>query len=382
LIGAAAVIAIGGSGIWMLSRPSAASAQTTTAEATTGTFETTVTGSGTIEPRRQADLDFTVSGRVTAVKVEAGDTVAKGDALATLDTASLDAALASAQAQLDAAETTAASDGSESSVQQASNNASVASAQASVDDAEDSVDAATLRATFAGVVADVTVEVGDQVGNGSSSSASAGGTEATGGSTTTTTTSTAAVTVITSTSFVVEADVAADDIEQVAKDLQVTVTPSGATDDVYGTVSEVGRVAEADSSGAATFPVTVKITGEQKDLYPGTSADVSIVVKQEQNVLTVPTAALTSEDGTTYVDKVDGSDVTRTKVEVGQTYGTATEITSGLSDGDEVQVTTTARRPSGAGGGNDEGGQGAPPGDFGGGQVPGGAPQGGFGGNQ
>ncbi len=270
----------------MLSRPGEASAQTTTAEATVGTFETTVTASGTIAPSKQADLDFDVSGRVTKVAVEPGDTVAADDVLATLDTASLDASLASAQAQLDAAETAAADDGSESSVQRASNDAAVASAEAGLAEAEENLDAATLRATFGGTVAAVSIEVGDQTGSGTSSS---GGGQAATGETTTTS---AAVSVITPTSFVVEAEVAADDIAQVKDGLQVTVTPSGADAEIFGTVAEVGRVATASTSGAATFPVTVKITGEQEGLYAGTSADIAIVVKQVQDVLTVPTQAV------------------------------------------------------------------------------------------
>ncbi|KAA1400469.1 biotin/lipoyl-binding protein [Aeromicrobium ginsengisoli] len=381
-----ALVLVGGGGWWFLGRADGAEAESITATVSAGTFQQTVTGSGTIQPAREADLDFEVSGRVTSVKVKAGDTVAKGDVVATLDTASLDAALASAKAQLEAAETTVANDSSESSTQQASNSAALLSAQADVTQAKDDLAAATLRATFSGTVASVDVAVGDQAGSSSSGSADAGGQggtgAATGGDTSAATTSTAAVTIVQPRTFVVDADVAADDITQVKKGLQVQITPTGATTPIFGTVKEVGLVAETGTSGAATFPVTVSVTGAQKDLYAGTSADISIVVKQVQNVLTVPTLALTTTNGKTYVTKVVGSSTKKTAVTVGETYGASTQITKGLKSGDKVEITTIRRSPTGTTnrgtrgeGGFGEGGfpgGGAPP-NLSGGGFPGGA---------
>lgn len=365
---------VGGGGYWFLGRADGAESLSITATVATGTFQQTVSGSGTIQPAKEADLDFGVSGRVTRVKVKAGDTVAKGDVLATLDTVSLDAALASAKAQLEAAETTVANDGAESSAQQASNDAALLSTQADVAQAKDDLEAAALRATFSGTVASVEVAVGDQAGSSSSSSAATGGQGATGATTgsdtATVSTSTAAVTIVKPRTFLVDADVAADDITQVKKGLQVQITPAGATDPIFGTVKEVGLVAETGTSGAATFPVTISVTGAQKDLYAGTSADVSIVVKQVQDVLTVPSAALTTASGKTYVNKVVGSSTKKTAVTIGETYGASTEITKGLKSGDKVEITTTRRTQTG--GGNTNRGTGEQGGFPGGGAPPGG----------
>lgn len=369
--GTVALVVIAMGGWWFLGRSDAeAQAQATVATVATGTFQQTVTGSGTLAPAKQADLDFAVSGRVTSVRVEAGDTVDKGEVLATLDTVSLDAALASAKAQKEAAATTAANDGSDSSTQRAANDANLVSAQAEVTQAEEDLAAATLRATFTGTVASVTVAVGDQAG--SSSSGSAGG--AAGGSaggTSTTSTSTAAITLVKPDTFIVDVDIAAADITQVKAGLQAEITQTDATDTLFGTVQDVGRVAETSTSGAATFPVTVALTGKQKGLYSGTAADVSIVVKQVEDVLTVPTQALTTTDGKTYVSVVDGSSTKKTAVTVGETYGMSTEITKGIVEGDKVQVVTRAR--TGSGSRSSSGGEQQPGGDFGGGMPPGGS---------
>ena len=72
----------------------------------------------------------------------------------------------------------------------------------------------------------------------------------------------------------------AADVEQLEEGLQAEITATGVTDTVYGTVSEVGLVAQTNDSGAAVFPVTIAVTGKQQDLYAGVSADASIIVKQ------------------------------------------------------------------------------------------------------
>jgi hypothetical protein len=189
--------------------------------------------------------------------------------------------------------------------------------------------------------------------------------------------------VVTPRHFTVAADVAADDVASVKKGMQAQITPSGATTPVYGTVTDVGLVATASSSGAATFPVTVTVTGAQSKLYSGTSATVSIITKQVSNVLAVPTLALHTSGSTTYVEKLVGGKQVRTTVKVGQTYGTNTQVTSGLASGDKV-VLVTIKAPTGSGTGTSRfpgGGEGGFTGGAGGGGPPtGGNFQGGFGG--
>ena len=51
----------------------------------------------------------------------------------------------------------------------------------------------------------------------------------------------------------VEAEVAAADVTSVKKDLQVTITPTGATDPVFGTVTDVALIATTNNSGVAVF---------------------------------------------------------------------------------------------------------------------------------
>ena len=124
-----ATVGVGG---WLLTRRTdAVAAQTITATVATGTFQDTVTGDRDARAHEQADLDFGVGGRVTSVKVAAGDKVTKGDVLARLDRTSFDAALTSAEAQLDAAQAQYDDDldADASSTQLASDSAAVAAAE-------------------------------------------------------------------------------------------------------------------------------------------------------------------------------------------------------------------------------------------------------------
>lgn len=331
------VVAAGGLAAWLLLRPAAASTDPVLATAAVGTQRQTVSASGTIAPAEQADLNFAVSGSVTQVLVKEGDQVAAGQALASVDDTLLRAQLAAAQATLTAAED------SESANDNASTRAAVVSAQSALTAAQEAVDNATLKSTIAGTVASVGLKVGDRVGDNNGNNGASGSNSGSNSG------NTAQFTVVSTERFVVNAKVGSEDVAKVKAGMAVEVRATGAADTVEGTVTTVGLVASADDSGAATFPVTVDVTGERADIYAGSSADVSIVVAERQNVLTVPTMALHTSGGTTYVNKMVNGTATRTTVRIGQTYGPQTEITSGIKEGDQVELAVVT--PSGGGGG-------------------------------
>lgn len=120
------------------------------------------------------------------------------------------------------------------------------------------------------------------------------------------------------------------------------------------------------------------MTGHPTGLYAGTTATVAITVKQLTNVLTVPTLAIRTANGQTTVQVSTNGTVSTVPVAVGGVYGTTTEITKGLAEGDQVVVTTrsfTGSTGTSTSTGNRRfGGEG---GFTGGGQFPGGAPPGG-----
>ncbi len=361
----------------------AAESSTTAVAASLTTIQQSVSASGTLTPAVQEDVSFEVTGTVTSVDVAAGDTVTAGQQLATVDTLDLNAALlaakadlASAQASLSNAEDEA--DGSDSSdAQIAALSAQVDVAQTQVDAAEEDVAGATLTAPVAGLVTTVDLEVGDAVSGGSSSSSggsmggsSTGSTGSTGS--TSSSTSTAQFVIIGTDAWQVAVTVDETDVALIEVGDQAELTSDDFTDTVYGTVGEIGLISTS-SSGVAAFPVTIDVTGSPDGLHDGASADVEIIYERRTDVLTVPSSAVTTEDGQSVVTQegADGEQVT-TAVTTGETSGTLVEITDGLAEGDEVLVTTFT--PGASGSTSEDGrqqgfGEGQVP-DFSGGEMP------------
>lgn len=384
ILGVAAVVLIGaGIGSYFLFfQPATTTASTSfsrTVEVTQGDQTETVSLSGTLSPQKQSELDFTVSGTVTKVLVKAGDKVSKGEKLAVIDRTDLNNAVDLASANLSSAQAnlTEVIDADSSSAAIRSARAQVTSARASLTSAQQDLKDAVLRSPIKGTVASVDISVGDTVGSSSGSSSGSGSSSS---STTTTTTSTSSIVVIATSKWKVEGTVGAADLSNLKAGQKVSVTTDASTETLSGKVASVGIVASSTSDdGTATFPVVVNLTGTHKDLYSGTTATAVITTGSYSDVLTVPTAAIRTEGENTVVTKVtDGSNETTT-VEVGQVFGNATEITSGLSAGDSVLITMTAPSGSststsdsggfGMGGGMGRGLDGGPP--AGGGAPPG-----------
>lgn len=103
------VLAGGGAALYLTTRSAASAVAGATYRvvgASLGTVRASVLTPGTLEPADQDSLSFPVSGKVMSLRVAAGGLVAKGQILATIDSAVLKATLAEAQAQLANAQAT------------------------------------------------------------------------------------------------------------------------------------------------------------------------------------------------------------------------------------------------------------------------------------
>ncbi len=354
---------------------------TTVQTVSTGNISKTVSATGTVSPSTTSDLDFGVSGRVTAVDVAVGQSVAAGQALATVDSSVLAATLAQAQAALanDQSQLSTDQDNGASATQLASDNAQIASAQTQVNSAQTSLNDATLTSPIAGQVAAVNLTVGQQVsgsgtssasssaasGTGSSGSGSTGGSGSSSGvgssgssgfgsgsssssGSSGSSSSSPEIQVVSTGSYVVDASVGSADVGQVQTGDQATVTGTGAASTIYGTVASVGLVASS-SSGVSQFPVVIDVTGSPSGLFGGASATVSIITEQLYDVTVVPTTAVHySGANTTVTLDQNGNKVAR-NVTIGASSGGMTQVTSGLSTGDRIFVTEISFR-GGAGG--------------------------------
>jgi len=355
IVAAVAIIVVvaGGVLIWRLTRPATAAtvATTTTAKATKTTQRTTVSATGTLAPQNQAYLNFPAAGTVSAVNVQLGQTVAAGQVLATQGTTTLASAVTSAQAGVDSAQSsldTLNASSSSTTAQISAAKAQLASAQAKLTSAQSDLAGATMTAPFAGVIAQVNLTVNSKVNGTSSTTTGVGTTTVVAASAS----SSAQIVVVDTSTWLVNSTVGMADLSSLKQGLTCTVAATGATTSLPGTLTSIGIVGTT-SAGTTSYPVIVTLTGNPTGLYVGGSADVTIVVSQV-TVLTVPTAAVQQENGQTYVTVVANGAQTKTNVTVGRTFGTRTEITAGVAEGDEVVVPvdatssgTSSRQPFG-----------------------------------
>jgi multidrug efflux pump subunit AcrA (membrane-fusion protein) len=186
-------------------------------------------------------------------------------------------------------------------------------------------------------------------------------------------------------SYVVNATVDDTQIGQISQGDQVDITPSSGSSStsgtqgsalggasststgsstIYGTVGSISLIG-SQSSNVTTFPVVINVTGSPSGLYAGASANVSIIVKQLNNVTEVPTQAISynSSGQATVTEVVNGAHVVK-DVTVGAAENGETQITSGVSPGAKVleqEIKFTAPNGSngilgGAGGNGTKGG--------------------------
>jgi hypothetical protein len=101
-------------------------------------------------------------------------------------------------------------------------------------------------------------------------------------------------------------------------------------------ISPVGT----SSDGVVSYTSTITLTQSNARVRPGMSATVAIITAQAQGV-TVPNQAITGTGSIGTVDVLKNGKVTPTEVVVGLRGTDRSQIVSGLSAGQELQVTIT-----------------------------------------
>jgi len=113
------------------------------------------------------------------------------------------------------------------------------------------------------------------------------------------------------------------------------------SDEVFDLASMDGELMSSGKSAVSTssyVPVTFKLDNNGS-IVPGSYAEVFLVTGERENVLSVPTTALTEEQGVYYVYlQEDEHTYQKREVRLGDTDGEFTEITDGISEGDHVVV--------------------------------------------
>jgi macrolide-specific efflux system membrane fusion protein len=372
-LGAAIVLVLAGVGGYLVASggSSPASAQVTTTKETvsTGTLRQTVTASGTLAPAVDDTLGFSSSGVVTSVVATVGQAVSKGQKLATIDSASLAATVAQDNATVATDQAKVDDDTDVSAAQLTADQAALTAAENALSSAKTALTGATLTSPINGVVASVGLTVGEQVsgsgsggsgsggsgsggsGSGSSGSGSSGTGSSGTGSTASSDSSSSDIEVISTNSWIVNATVDATSVALIKAGEEAQLAVTGVNGTVYGTISTIA-VLPSSTEETASYPVVIAVTGSPSGLRDGEQVTASLIYKQLADVLLVPTIALhRASGGGEYVNKVINGKVEPTTVQVGLSSGAETQVTSGLSAGDVIQI-QVARPGAGTGGGS------------------------------
>jgi macrolide-specific efflux system membrane fusion protein len=373
-INGALVLVLAGAGwgayqlLWPSSESTAASGVRTTPVTKTSVIET-VSAAATVQSAYTANVDFGTAGTVSEINVKVGDTVSAGQQLAKLDAAEANQQVKVAQSNVDAAEedldnaetaTTTAPGGTTQSV--TSLEAKLEQAKLSLQQAKDAQAATVLKAPGAGTVTALNGSVGQRL-SGSSP----------GGSTQQTTTSFIVLTDLAN--LTVKANVAEIDVSKLKADQPATVTVNALPDTTIAAKVSSVDLTPTTTNNVVSFGAYLVLTQPQAGLRPGQSASVSITVARADDVLAVPSAAVRGSGAQSTVTVLsDGAQVSRT-VEVGLRSESLVQITSGLTEGEQVVLaasSTTAPAGGGAGRLGGGGGGGGPVIQIpGGGAIPG-----------
>ncbi len=132
------------------------------------------------------------------------------------------------------------------------------------------------------------------------------------------------------------------DISNVKIGQKVTLTFDALPD-----FTTTGKVEAMDSlgtisSGVVTYNVTIGFDEIDPKIKPGMSVSAAIITNAKSDVIMVPSSAVKIQSGQSYVEILQNGAPQKVNVQIGDTNGTDTEITSGVVVGDNVVTQTIA----------------------------------------
>jgi macrolide-specific efflux system membrane fusion protein len=159
---------------------------------------------------------------------------------------------------------------------------------------------------------------------------------------------------------VVSLQISEYDVTDLAVDQEVELELLATGDTFAGSVRSVSPTAQ-DVEGIQRYTVLISSDELPEDARPGMTVSATIIVDAVTDVITVPSAAVTTLGDLSTVQVVTGDGATELRtVEVGLEGNSTVEITSGLDAGEEVVVGTDGEIPSDTGVPFGPGGFGAP----------------------
>jgi len=333
-----------------------------------GTIAQRVTATGSLSAVVSVDVGSQVSGKITVLYVDFNSPVKKGELVAEIDTTVYQAALRQAEGDLASAKADvilkrqsldrtkilaplhAASqlDLDQATAQLAQSEATVAIKEGALETARANLGYCKITAPVDGMVISRKVDVGQTVIAAMSTPV--------------------LFTIAQDISEMnISADVSEADIGEVRTGQAVDFTVDAYPDEVFhGKVRQV-RKSPTTTQNVVTYQTIIAVKNREQKLFPGMTADVSILVADRDSVLQVPNAALryTPPDGVVfeqtppaklersqqlvYAVSSGGAKLRPIVIKTGITDGTRTEVVQGLTEGEALVTSTLSTAPTGGG---------------------------------
>ncbi len=318
---------------------------------------TVLTASGYVVAQRKAAVASKATGRIVALYFREGDKVRRGDIIAKIESADVEASLEQARAELAVATASlfdarriyersdtlikrglisqAEFDAAESRYQ--SVQASVRSREASVTSAEVALENTNIRAPFDGTVLTKNADVGEVVAPFAAGASSR----------------VAVVTIADMGSLQVEADVSESNITNVSIRQPVEVTLDAYPERRYRGVVE--KIVPTADRAKATVMTKIRFLEKDDRVLPEMGAKAHFLSEapgdaaaSTASLLAVDARAVVKTPDGPAVFVVDGTTATLTAVRTGGTLGTMIEITAGLTQGTKVVVNPPEKLSTGS----------------------------------
>jgi HlyD family secretion protein len=141
--------------------------------------------------------------------------------------------------------------------------------------------------------------------------------------------------------FHVEVSVDEIDVGQVNLEQEARITLDAYPDEeLQGRVEYISPVA-TENLGTVSYVVRVGFDPSPVPLRSGMTANITIVTERRENVLLMPSRAISAdrETGLFYVERLkDDGEIERVEVEIGIQDATYTEVLRGLEEGDQLVI--------------------------------------------
>jgi len=126
------------------------------------------------------------------------------------------------------------------------------------------------------------------------------------------------------------------DVPKVQIGNKATITMDALPDKTF-----TGKVISIDttgtvSSGVTNYPAYISLDTGSDEIFPNMSATANIITNVVDNAILIPSGAVQTQNGETYVRILKNGNVTQGAVTIGASSGTQSEITSGISEGDVI----------------------------------------------